>query len=294
MAGGIAMTVAIRPMDAPIAAEVQNVDLAQDMDGETFRTIEDALAEHSVLVFRDQDLTEDQQLRFSRRFGDLEAHVLSQYNHPKHPEILIVSNVKENGQHVGIYDAGRYWHTDLSYMAVPSKGSILYAIEIPQKAGEPLGDTLFASSAAAYDALPDDIKARIDGLSALYSLDHRHKKLVADGDAEAVLSDEAKKKAPECVHHIVQRHPVTGRKILYVNEGQTAEILDMPAEEGQTLLKELLSYCSDPSRVYRHKWRVGDVVMWDNLPTQHLAIADYQLPDRRYLWRTTLRGQPMG
>ena len=282
-----------RRFDAPIGAEVLGVDLSEDMDDETFGEIEDAFNAHSVLVFRDQHLSEERQLAFSRRFGPLDVHVLSQYNHPRHPEILIVSNVKEGDRHVGIYDAGRYWHTDLSYMEVPSRGSMLYAIEIPEEGGEPLGDTLFTSTTAAYDALPAETKRRIEGLSAVYSLDHRHKKLVADGDADAVLDDDAKERAPEVTHRIVQTHPVTGRRILYVNEGQTAKILGVPEEEGDALLRELCAACTRPELIYRHKWRVGDVLLWDNLPTQHLAICDYALPQRRYLHRTTLSGTPV-
>ena len=287
------MPLTLRRFDAPLGAEVKGLDLAEDMDEATFRAVEDAFNEHSVLVFRDQRLGEARQLAFSRRFGPLEVHVLDQYNHPRHPEILIVSNVMEGDRHVGIYDAGRYWHTDLSYMEVPSRGSMLYALEIPERDGKPLGDTLFASTTAAYDALPEATKQRIEGLSAVYSLDHRHKRLVADGDAEAVLSDTHKAKAPEVVHRIVQTHPVTGRKILYVNEGQTARILDLPEDEGQALLEELCAACTRPELVYRHNWRVGDVVLWDNLPTQHIAICDYALPQRRYLHRTTLRGVPV-
>ena len=287
------MPLTLRRFDAPLGAEVIGLDLAEDMDEATFRAVEDAFNEHSVLVFRDQRLGEARQLAFSRRFGPLEVHVLDQYNHPRHPEILIVSNVMEGDRHVGIYDAGRYWHTDLSYMEVPSRGSMLYALEIPERDGKPLGDTLFASTTAAYDALPEATKQRIEGLSAVYSLDHRHKRLVADGDAEAVLSDTHKAKAPEVVHRIVQTHPVTGRKILYVNEGQTARILDLPEDEGQALLEELCAACTRPELVYRHNWRVGDVVLWDNLPTQHIAICDYALPQRRYLHRTTLRGVPV-
>ena len=166
------MALNLERMDAPLGAEVHDVDLSQPVDDATFAEIENAFNTHSVLVFRDQDLTPEQQIAFSRRFGPLEVHVLSQYLHPNHPEILVVSNVLKDGRNVGIPDAGRYWHTDLSYMAAPSRGSLLYAMEIPEKDGEVLGDTLFASASAAYDALPDAMKQRLDGVEALFSLSH--------------------------------------------------------------------------------------------------------------------------
>lgn len=287
------MTLDIRPFDAVLGAEVRGVDLSRGLDDATFRAIERAWNHHSVLLFRDQAIDETRHLAFSRRFGDLEVHVLDQYLHPEHPEILIVSNVMDGDRHVGIYDAGRYWHTDLSYMTVPSRGSLLYAIEVPHDAaGEPLGDTLFASTAAAYDALPANMKRRISGLEAEFSLANRHARLVADGDPDAALSDEHLDKTPPVVHKVVRTHPITGRRSIYVNEGQTARILALPGDEARDLLEELCIHCTRPEFVYRHRWRIGDLLMWDNIPTQHLAICDYALPQRRYMHRTTLRGTP--
>lgn len=286
------MPLTIRPFETAIGAEVMGFDMSKPMDDATFRAIDDAWNRYSVLVFRDQKMTEEEHIRFSKRFGDLEEHVLYQYRHPKHPDIFVVSNVKdETGRNVGAYDAGRYWHTDLSYMAVPSRGSILYAIEIPHDdAGNPLGDTLWAGTAVAYDGLSESMKKRIADLKAEFSLENRHKKLVADGDASAVLDEKHKASAPPVVHKVVRTHPVTGRKCIYVNEGQTSRILDIPEDESRDLLNELWSESTKTDYIYRHKWRVGDVVMWDNIPTQHLAICDYALPKRRYLQRTTLRG----
>jgi taurine dioxygenase len=286
------MRLEIRPFDGPIGAEVTGVDLAGPMDEATFRRIEEAWNRHSVLVFRGQKINEEQHIAFSRRFGELEEHVLYQYLHPDYPEIFVVSNVKdETGRHVGAYDAGRYWHTDLSYMAVPSRGSLLYAIEIPHADdGSVLGDTLWTSTAAAYEGLSEAMKARIEPLQAEFSLENRHLKLVADGDAAAALDDRHKRSAPPVVHKVVRTHPVTGRRSIYVNEGQTARILGVPEEESRELLRALWAECTRPEYIYRHKWRVGDLVMWDNIPTQHLAICDYALPQRRYLQRTTLRG----
>ena len=285
------MTLEIRPFDAALGAEVRGVDLALELDDATFAAIERSWNEHSVLLFRDQAIDPARHIAFSRRFGDLEIHVLDQYLHPAHPEILIVSNVMDGDRHVGIYDAGRYWHTDLSYMAVPSRGSLLHAIEVPHDAaGQPLGDTLFASTAAAYDALAPEMKRRISGLTAEFSLANRHAKLVADGDPDAALSDAHREKTPPVVHKVVRTHPVTGRRSIYVNEGQTARILGLPDDEACGLLHELCTHCTRPEFVYRHRWRTGDLLIWDNIPTQHIAVCDYALPQRRYMHRTTLLG----
>ena len=285
------MTPDIRPFEAALGAEVRGVDLSQDLDDASFAAVERAWNDHSVLLFRDQVIDKVRHIAFSRRFGALEVHVLDQYLHPEYPEILIVSNLMDDDRHVGIYDAGRYWHTDLSYMAVPSRGSLLYAIEVPHDAaGNALGDTLFASTAAAYDALAPEMKRRISGLTAEFSLANRHAKLVADGDPDAALSDAHRERTPPVVHKVVRTHPVTGRRSIYVNEGQTARILGLPDDEACDLLHELCTHCTRPEFVYRHRWRAGDLLMWDNIPTQHLAICDYALPQRRYMHRTTLRG----
>jgi taurine dioxygenase len=284
------MSVKIEPLNGSIGAAVTAVDLGKHIDATTFEILEKAWNRHSVLVFREQTLTPEQLIRFSQRFGALEIHVLDQYLHPAHPEILVVSNIIENGRQIGIADAGRYWHSDLSYMTEPSRGSILYAIEIPSKDGQPIGDTMWASGAAAYEALDAPMRRRIDGLKAAFSLGHRFGKLVKDGDKNAAMTDRQKDKVPEVIHPIVRTHPVTGRKIIFVNEGHTSHIVDMPVEDGRLLLEELWAHCTRPEFVYRHRWQPGDVVMWDNIPTQHIAICDYALPQRRLLHRTTLTG----
>jgi taurine dioxygenase len=291
----VAATTSIRiePLTKSIGAEIEGVDLSEDLDAATFAELERAWNEDSVLVFRGQKLQPEDLVAFSRRFGPLEIHVLDQYLHPAHPEILVISNVVENGKPVGIADAGRYWHSDLSYMAEPSRGSILYAIEIPSENGKALGDTIWASAAAAYEALDEGMQKRLDSLEAAYSLGHRFKKIVADGNKDAAMTDTQEEKVPEVVHPVVRTHPVTGRKSIFVNEGHTSRILGLPEDESRELLDFLWTHCRKPEFTYRHHWRPGDVVMWDNIPTQHIAICDYALPQRRLLHRTTLTGGPV-
>lgn len=280
-------------LPAPLGAEVLDVDLAAPLGDQAFARIAAAFNEHSLLLFRDQQLTPAQQVAFSRRFGELEHHLFSHWCLPDQPEVLIVSNVRRDGEPVGVYNAGRYWHTDLSYMQAPSRGSLLYALEVPHDAdGRPLGDTWFADAAAAYDALDDAMKARIESLEAEFSLAHQRQKLLDEGDGGAALTDEQRARAPTVVRRIVQTHPLTGRRVLFVNEGHTQRLLGLPEAEASALLAELCAHVTRDEFVYRHSWRVGDVLMWDNYPTQHLAHFDYALPQRRLMHRTTLVGQP--
>ncbi len=284
------MTASIHPFDSALGAEVCGIGLSRPVDRDGFAIVRKAFEAHSILLFRDQELTPEQQIDFSLRFGKLEVHVLGQWRHPEHPEILIISNIKDKERHVGVPHAGRYWHTDLSYMVAPSRGSLLYAIEIPEHNGRALGDTRFTSTVAAYEALPEETKERIADLSATFSLAHHRSKLMADGASEDRLTADQQAKVPVAVHKIVQEHPVTGRKCLFVNEGHTVEILDLPEDEGRELLDMLCRHATNPEFVHRHRWRVGDLLMWDNVATQHIAEFDYALPQRRYLHRTTLEG----
>jgi taurine dioxygenase len=147
-----------KPLSPLFGVEIEDVDLSQDLDDPTFARIEQAFNQRSVALFRSQRITHARHVEFSRRFGALEIHVLREYVRPEHPEIYVLSNIIENGKPVGIKDAGNYWHTDLSYTRAPSRGSIMYAIEVPEQDGVPLGDTQFASTAAAYDALSAEMK----------------------------------------------------------------------------------------------------------------------------------------
>ncbi len=243
-----------------------------------------------MIVFRDQHLTDEQQLAFSRRFGELEIHVAKQYLKPDSPELLIVSNVIEADRPIGMQDAGQYWHTDLSYMAVPSRCSLLYALEVPVQDGVALGETLFVSTTYAYDTLPAALQARLQGVRALHRYGDRYQKMSQTTGGRTALSAEALKQIPDVVHPVIRTHPVTGRKCLYVNEGFTVALEGLPAAESATLLPELYQHIVRPTSIYRHNWRVGDLLMWDNCATQHCAVANYALPLRRRMQRATVRG----
>jgi taurine dioxygenase len=279
----------IEPTGAAVGAEVTGVDLSQDLAAETFSLIEEAYDRHTVLVFRDQQLTPDQHIRFGARFGPLEIHVVKKALLAGHPEILLVSNIKNDaGEDIGLSDAGQTWHTDTSYRERPSRGSILRAYEIPKdESGRALGDTLFAGTAPAYEALSVDMKRRLQGLKAVHSYGHRKR---PKGSARTKLSKEVQEQTPDIAHPVVRTHPKTGRKALYVFEGECIGIEGMPDEEALPLIHELTEHCIQDKFIYRHNWRGGDVVMWDNAASLHLAICDYKLPQRRLLHRVTIEG----
>jgi taurine dioxygenase len=198
----------------------------------------------------------------------------------------------EKGNLIGLADAGRVcvWHTDMSYLEKPSRGSMLYALEVPQKDGIALGDTLFADTAAAYDALSDAMKRRLQGLKAIHRMTKGYELEKKKSDKGIAYSKEQHRQNPDRAHPIVRTHPATGRKCIYLNKLVVVGIEGMPDDESEPLLEELYAHCIQPQFVYRHKWRAGDLVMWDNCSAQHLATIDYELPLRRVMHRTTLTG----
>jgi taurine dioxygenase len=263
-------------------------DLAQDIDEATFREIERAFHDNLVVVFRRQNLSNERHIEFSRRFGELEIHIVKKYLLPGFPEILLISNIRDDrGEHIGLADAGFTWHSDTSYRRRPSRCSLLYAKEVPQRDGRPLGDTVFANAIAAYEALPERMKDRLAGLKAIHRYSARRR--VADSPRPK-LTQEQLDETPDIAHPIVRTHPYTGRRSLYVTAGECVGIEGMPDAEAIGLIAELDTHCVRPEFLYRHKWQVGDLLMWDNTSSMHLAICDYALPERRLMHRTTVIG----
>ncbi len=274
------------PVDAPIGAEIRGVDLSQDLDDASFAAVEAAFNEYSVVWFRGQTISAEQQVAFSERFGEIEVNAFNKFALPGNPKVLIVSNIKENGKDIGYADAGSHWHTDMSYTATPPRMTMLYAIEVPEENGKPLGDTLFASATAAYDTLPGDTKAKLDGLKAT----HRFAAKERGVKKPVELTAEQIAKNPDVIHPVARTHPITGRKALYVRAGECIGIPGMPDDEAIPLIKELSDRIIQPEFLYRHQWQVGDVLMWDNAAVQHWAPRDYEWPQRRRMHRTTVNG----
>jgi taurine dioxygenase len=278
---------AISKSGAACGAEIV-CDLAEGVDDALFREIERAFHDNIVVVFRRQRLSNEQHIAFSRRFGPLEIHIVKKYLLPGYPEILVISNIRdEAGEHIGLADAGFTWHSDTSYRRRPSRCSLLYAKEVPHRDGKPLGDTLFANTIAAYEALPERMRQRLCGLKAIHRYAARRR--IADSPRPR-LSAAQLAETPDVAHPIVRTHPYTGKKSLYVTAGECIGIAGMPEDEARDLIAELDAHCVRPEFVYRHKWQVGDLLLWDNAASMHLAICDYRLPERRLMHRTTVIG----
>ena len=286
------MAIPVRKCDAALGAEIV-FDLSRPIDQATFAEIEGIFHDNIVVFYRDQHLTNEQHIAFSRRFGELEIHIVKKYLLPDYPEILLVSNIKNDaGEHVGLADAGFTWHSDTSYRKNPSRCSLLYAKEVPHRDGKPLGDTVFANCILAYEALPEAMKRRLAGAKAIYRYSMRRR---IDNSPRPKLTAAQLAETPDIAHPIVRTHPYTGRKALYVTAGECIGIVlpngeEMPEDEALGLIAELDAHCVRPEFCYRHSWRVGDLVMWDNASAMHLAICDYALPERRLMHRTTVIG----
>ncbi len=285
------MTLSITPLDAPFGAEITGLDPAI-LDHGGFARIREALDERGLLVFRgQQDLTPKQHIVFSRRFGELQIHVQAKFHLPGHPEILVISTVVENGQPIGLGDAGRYWHSDLSYMAEPSLGSLLHARELPAEGG----DTIFADMRLAHAALPTPLREQIEGLTAIHDYAYRNNRQVAnDPTVRPALTAAMAAAVPPVEQPVVRVHPGNGRLALFVNEGFTSHIVGYTAEESSRLLDLLFAHQVRADFQYRHRWQPGDLVMWDNRSLIHLA-AGVPPGARRTMYRTTVKGdRPYG
>ena len=287
------MPIPVTRCDAALGAEI-GFDLSGPIDGAAFAEIERIFHDNIVVFFRGQRLSNERHIEFSRRFGELEIHIVKKYLLPGFPEILLVSNVKNGaGEHIGLADAGFTWHSDVSYRKNPSRCSLLYAKEVPHAAdGAALGDTIFANCIAAYEALPEAMKHRLDGLKAIHRYSSRRR---LENSPRPKLTQAQLDETPDVAHPIVRTHPYTGRKAIYVAAGECIGVVlkngdRMPENEALDLIAELDAHCVKPEFCYRHRWREGDLVMWDNASAMHLAICDYALPHRRLMHRTTVIG----
>jgi taurine dioxygenase len=283
-----------------LGAEISGVDLSQPLDDNTFAQIANAFFDNEVAFFRNQHITPAQQVAFTRRFGILEAHVRKESRLGGHDEIFVLSNkLDAQGKAIGAQDAGRYWHSDLSYKREPSMLSALYAVEIPVKNGVALGNTYFASTTAAYAALPESMKQRLAAMRNVHSYrEYRLKNYAAQQEDERrgirtvqehAPTPEQLASVPDTEMDVVRKHPVTGRKGLFINDGHTSHLTGMPRAESDALLAELYAHITQPEFIYGHSWRVGDLLMWDNIAVQHKATFDYD-PLPRLMYRTTVRG----
>jgi alpha-ketoglutarate-dependent taurine dioxygenase len=274
------MPVEFRPLHGSFGAEVIGVDPALEVDDPAFAAIEAAWYRHSILLFRGLSMTPERQIAFTRRFGPLHVMVPLDYNLSGHPEIFVVSNAEQDGKPLGLRGAGMGFHSDGEDKPVPNAGSFLYARQVPPEGG----DTLFADMYAVYAALPTETRRKIAGRrarfsrNALHHLNYPHQPLT-----------EAHRRRPDVYHPLEQRHPKSGRVSLFI--GRWAyDIEGLPEQEGSELVAWLQEFAQQPRFVYRHRWREGDAVLWDNRCTQHCATGFDESRYVRLMHRTTLEG----
>ena len=285
IAHAIASQFEIVPFDAPLGAEIVGLDLTRPVDDAAFSRIHRAHLDHHVLVFRDQRISPSQQVAFSRRFGPLQIHVLRQFQLASNPEILIVSNIREEGKPVGLGDAGQLWHSDLSYKERPSLGSMLHAQELPEEGG----DTLFANMHLAWDTLPAELKRIVDGRKAEHNYLAQYAELQRRNPWRPTLTAAQIAEVAPVLHPVVRTHPETGRRALFVSEHFTTRIDGLPEDESRAVLDQLFAHSVRPEHIYRHRWQPHDMVFWDNRSLMHLA-AGCPEDQRRTLYRTTIEG----
>ncbi len=273
--------VSVNPLGKVIGAEILGIDLCNP-SVEDFETVRTALNQFGVVVIRDQDIQPQDQVRFAKGLGPLQPLFYNRFTLPNHPEITIVSNIRENGEPIGIEDAGMMWHTDASFNRCPDMYSLLYSIQVPHKDGMPIGDTAFTSVIRAFHDLPEEIRKKLIGMTSTHSFLHHLEKKRSKGQLKRPpLTPEQQSQVPDVQHPVVRRHPNTGLPCLFVSEGHTSKIDGLTNEESNELLEYLWEHLQQPNYQYRHKWRKGDLLIWDNPAVQHLAIFDYGLEPRR-------------
>jgi taurine dioxygenase len=285
MAAVLQETFQLALFDAPLGAEILGLNLDRPLPQRDFQRLHKAHLDHHLLVFREQRITPQQQVDFSRRFGPLQIHVLRNFQLPSHPEVLIISNIIEDGQPIGLGDAGHFWHSDLSYKETPSLGSMLHAQELPSEGG----DTLFANMHLAYDTLPAALRNAVQGARAEHSYLTQYDELRRRSPFRPALTQAQIDEVKPVHHPVVRTHPETGRKALFVSEHFTTRIVGLPEDESRALLDELFAHSVKPEHVYRHQWAPHDLVFWDNRSLMHLA-AGTPAHLRRKLYRTTIEG----
>jgi len=269
-----------------LGATVEGVDLAKPLAARDFGEILRAFGEYSVLRFPAQRLDAAQLKAFAGQFGSLEINVAGTFQEPGHPEVMTLSNIVENGKPIGARDAGQDWHTDMSYSDTIALANVLYALKVPRRDGVTLGGTEFANMHAAYEALPKELKTRLDGMTVLHDFNKFWEMMrQRPGSWRPPLSEEQRKQKPPVSHPIFLVHPITGKKVLYANPGYAIRINELPEQESDEILAFLFEHQLQPRFRYVHRWTEGDVLFWDDIGTLHNAHADYGPDEPRLIKR---------
>jgi taurine dioxygenase len=276
----------ITPLGYALGAEVRGLDLRETLDEETISALREAWLKHLVLVFPGQDIAATDHIRFAKCFGEVDKNEATpDYRDPEHPEILLITNKPKDGRPSETRNTGRNWHSDLSYTTRPALGSLLLCKERPEAGG----DTMFANMYMAYDGLSDKMREIIEDLWAVHDVSFI--KGLSERSPEKVAA--LKKLNPPVAHPVVRTHPETKRKLLFISE-RVSHFVGMTQEESAPLLSYLNKHAVQPEFVYRHRWNVHDLVMWENRSTMHLALADFDQRQPRHMMRCSLLGTPCG
>lgn len=277
------MALEIRPLGETMGAEVTALDLNDGLGPDTKDALNDAFAEHIVLCVRNQDFTPKQYADAARLFGEPDIQLNERFNFPDLPELGVLSSDDRDELGTGKrVIRGTTWHTDHSFREVPPKATMLYALVVPETGG----DTSFCNTRAAYEALPAATKRRIDGLKAVHTYEASR-----SANKMVKLSADEARKTPDVVHPLVRKHLPTGRNALYLSTTRLERIIGLDRAESDALIDELLAHATQPRFQYHHKWRAGDLVIWDNRCSLHHANGDYPLEAKRLLHRIILRGE---
>ena len=269
-----------------LGATIEGLDLAAPLTGEDFERVVRALGERGVLRFPHQKLSGRQLADFSARFGELEINVANAYQEPGLPQVMLLSNMVEDGKAIGLADAGQDWHTDMSYSSTIAFANVLYGIKIPRRDGRALGATEFSNMHAAYEGLPAEMKRDLEGMTVLHDFDKFWEMMRREkGSKRPPLTEAQKKARPPVSHPIFLKHPITRREVLYANPGYSMRINELPEKESEKTLRFLFEHQLRPEYRYVFRWQEGDVLMWEDIGTIHNAVADYGPDEHRLIKR---------
>jgi taurine dioxygenase len=279
-----------------LGAKIEGLDLSRPLEDGEVKSIVHALGDRGVVCFPRQKLTARQQKDFAARFGELEINVASgPYQEPGIPEVMILSNIVKDGKPIGLADAGQDWHTDMSYSKTIAFANVLYALQVPRRNGNTLGDTEFSGMHAAYDGLPEDLKKKLAGMTVLHDFNKFWEMMRREkGSKRPPLTEAQRKTKPPVSHPIFLEHPITRRKVLYANPGYSMRINELPEKESDGILEFLFKHQLKPEYRYRHQWSEGDLLMWENFGTIHNAIADYGPDEHRLVRRCQVMATRFG
>ncbi|MDH3602583.1 MAG: TauD/TfdA family dioxygenase [Candidatus Tectomicrobia bacterium] len=280
----------VKRLDGAFGVAVEGVDLSQGVEADTMHLLTQTLYENRIIVIRNQRLSQDAYLQFGRQWGSPIPHVLDHMRMPGYPELMAIGNTEEKDRKDDIRNAAALWHTDQSYEDVPASATMLYAIKVPQVGGE----TQFCDMVTAYDDLDEATKTRLDGLDLAHKYgrgNRRADELVVS----PLINEEQDQRVPPVYHPLVLPHPITGRKGLYALGHGAYGVKGMPEREAEDLIAELKEHVLQEKYIYRHKYAVGDIAVWDTFQTMHSAVpieVATSEADARLLWRISIRGKP--